>query len=573
MRDALFNSRAEFVALVAVLVSTMALVGTFPPQELIRDSLGWAGLVETGQTEMWHPHHLIYMPINWLILHVLSDFCGSCTAITAGQLHGLFWSIVLGLTATVLFRRLTGSIWLGLLLALSLLTFRSVWVLLMQPQSYSASYALMALTITVLFATRQRQADWPRVVLISGIYALSVLYHQSMVLLGLPIAYYMIATRKNGWLTAMHTIGLAGAIVLAFYITVVYMVNAGSFSIQAFWQFITLFGQVMSDPNYFNVGNLGIDRIRDLAQAVVDSIVVLPWSLRALLTGILILYFLFIVAWNIWQIARQSEHSQERIFLLLIVGIFTLLCLWGSPGDYAWQVFILIPLMALTALAAGDFLRGNGFRPRLYPVLLVIMAASVALVAARNMSETIIPMHNNKGKDYAHAWAISSVVPKECIIFETNMLAYYNLIYYFKRPTADYWDIITAFFYADPAIISKKIVSDNDRKTHCIAVDSSYIGPGFTVSGYTGFNKADEWKKLITWLFDLRRTGQTQSSWRAFDVVVADNGRQYILIQAGQRELSSNPDELLQRLIKINLSHYPEVAENYLRWSKSYSLR
>lgn len=570
-RTPILQGHSERIAWALAVLITLVLTGTFPPQEFIRDSLGWARVVDESQVHIWHPHHLIYMPVNWVIQQGLSLVCNDCNAITAGQLHSQFWAVVLALAAVALFRRLTGSIWVALLFTLSLLVVRSIWVLLMQPQSYSASYALMVLLIAALFMTRDVETKWQSTALITFLYALSVLYHQAMVLLGLPLAYYLIATRRNGWLTAVQTLALAGAMVLAFYIFAAYLV-IGSINLRAFWEYLTLFGQVMSDPNYFDLGNLKPDRIQVLAQAVVDSIVVLPWRMRPLLTGLIVLSAVLVVAWNFLCIARRAEFIHERITLFMIAAMFSFLCLWGSPEDYAWQVFILIPLMIMAALAAADFIRGNRFRPQLKITLFLVMIASVGLIAARNLNETIIPMHQNKGKDYAYAQAIADVIPKECIIFEKNMHVYYNLIYYFKRATTDYWDIITAFYYSDSAHINDKILSDKDRHNHCIAIDSAYLEPGFNVSGKTGFDKANEWKTLLFWLFDLRQKNENNANWRAFNLVAAGNSRHYIIIKSDQREVSA-PGELFQHLLMANLQHNPKAAENYSRWIKANFLQ
>lgn len=47
----------------ALIIISFLLLSPFLPQELIRDSAGWAGAVNAGSSSMWHPHHLIYMPI------------------------------------------------------------------------------------------------------------------------------------------------------------------------------------------------------------------------------------------------------------------------------------------------------------------------------------------------------------------------------------------------------------------------------------------------------------------------------------------------------------------------------
>jgi len=555
----------EKKVLVMVLVLAMLLIGLFPPMEYVRDSLGWALAVEQQRSDMLHPHHLVYMPINWLILKFLSLFCAHCTAMTAGQIHGAIWTAILVATATMLGRSITGSIWIGALFALLLVVSKSIWVLLMQPQSYAASYALMILLTTLIFAFRNRQDNWSGVALITACYAASVLYHESMVLLGLPMAYYLVATRKNGWLSAAVVVGGAGAVVLTLYVWAVYIAY-GTVSIAAFWEYITRFGQVMSDPNYFNVSNLTIERLGVLLNSVMDALFVAPWQTRMVFLGALIILGAVVLTWSLVQIFRHDRFSHERIFLLMAAGIFSLLCFWGSPGDYAWPVFIVIPFAILMLYMMADYIEykptGSGAENAL--VLLMAIVASMLLV--RNLVTTIVPMSSDRGRDYAYAKSIAQAVPNDCIVFEINMHVYYNLNYYFNRAAPDFWDMVTAFYYADPAIINKGIVSDEDRSSHCVAVDSRYIEPGANVSGNTGFDRPVQWNKMIDWLFDLQKSPSGGVSWRSFSSVDSANGRRYLLIKHDSRENAPLKDDMYYRIMQTSGGHDPTIMANYQKW-------
>ena len=572
MSGALSTRKTEALVMGALFILTLALIGLFSPQEFIRDSLGWATVVDQGDRSMWHPHHLIYMPVNWLILRALAPFCSGCDAVVAGQIHSAFWTLILVFSLYVLARHLTKSVWIAALLSVLLLVSQSIWVLAMQPQSYAASYALMALTFAFLFITRDNEADWRWIASLSLLYAVSVLYHQSMILLGLPLAYYVASTKGRGTLVAAWVVGLAGGFVLLFYLAAAYVV-IGSLNIRAFWEYLTLFGQVMSDPNYFNVHNLRLDRAWALMQSVLDAFVTPPWRMRLAVHVVAALLGVSIVGWNILQLMRHGDHFQERLFLVITLIVFSALCWWGSPTDYAWQVFILIPLATLFALAAADLVKLSARPGKAEGIFALLLSFTVFPVAMQNVNASIWPMHKDKGNEHRYAVAIQKAVPPDCVILETKMHVYYNLIHYFGRSTADYWDIITAFYYGNPAIIDQKILRDDMRRSRCIAVDRQYIEPGLTVSGTTGFAKPAEWGDMIAWLFDLQPSGNGKTTWRKFYLAPSPNGHDYVIIQHDQRESAASPDALIHRLADSVYGRDSTAARGYQRWSELHSLQ
>lgn len=284
------------------------------------------------------------------------------------------------------------------------------------------------------------------------------------------------------------------------------------------------------------------------------------------------LFVVGITFWNIVQIARKSSLAAERLFLLVLAGIFTALCLWGSPADYAWQVFIVLPFTALTALALSDGLqRIPTPKPEKWPAIIVVII--VLGLLWRNYTVTILPMHQSKGKDYSHAKAIDEALPKSCLVFEINQGIYQNLIYYFERQTVDYWDIITAFHHGDPEATLGRIISTETKRSSCIAVDSKLLDPVANVSGQNGFTNPRQWDSMMRWQFDLEPTGSGQFSWRKFDIVSSRNGHNYIVFHPVQRQFADTPDGFLRQLIELTQPKEAATAQNYRRWLETHSLQ
>lgn len=109
----------------------------FQPQEMIRDSAYWARLVETRDPNIWHPHHLIYMPINLAILDLLAFFCSDCNAIDAGQIHSAVWAFVTVLCMQAIVFRFTGKPFIAFSFALLIATCQMPWFFAMQPKAYT----------------------------------------------------------------------------------------------------------------------------------------------------------------------------------------------------------------------------------------------------------------------------------------------------------------------------------------------------------------------------------------------------------------------------------------------------
>ncbi|MDZ7584268.1 MAG: hypothetical protein U0938_05485 [Thiobacillus sp.] len=555
---------------IALVLIAIFLLLSFRPQELIRDSAGWAIVVATGDISIWHPHHLLYMPINWLLLQGLTIFCTECNAVDAGQLHGAIWAVVMVLSVHYLVSSLTGRPLLGFAIALLLLTSQSVWVLALQPQAYVPLIGTLSLLFAHLFITRAKSYSLRWALTVAALFSLAVLYHQAMVLLSLPLAYYVATTKKpHGIIAASVILLVSGSMVLGLYLWATSHVM-GELTMRSFIEFLTLFAQVMADPKYFSFGNYTLGNILILLNSQLDAILIPPWGLRKLVFTLFVLAIAFMLGWNVRQVIVKASLYEERALLLIIIAIFWALTLWGNPTDYGWPAFILLPIFILVGLSLADFMPSIERMKPMPTLIFLTLLVLVVGVAFRNFNERILPMHLDKGADYHYAKSIAAAVPNECTIYETKMHVYYNLMYYFSRNTRDFWDLITAAFYGESE--KKKYFGSLDQSP-CVAVDLKYLDPALNVSGKSGFQLPEQWLGLIIWLFDLRETATGKFTWRDFHAVSAQNKHTYIIVN-NEHKTEPLPIGAFWQLLE-DTAELPETnkLERYSRWLDAVCLK
>src|SRR5574337_543235 len=525
----LVESRVNHVPTALVVLIVAFLVLHFQPQEMIRDSAYWAKLVEQGDPRIWHPHHLIYMPINLVIYRGLEFFCADCSAIAAGQIHSAIWALVGAICMQYIGARITGKSLHGLWLALLMATSQMPWVFSMQPQAYMPLIGALSLVFTYLLRTRSNPFTWGSILVVAALYALTVLYHQAMVLISLPLAYYLLKIKHGeGLKAALMVLLISGAVVVGMYLCAAAYVM-GELSPRSFVQYATFFGQVMADPKYFNSGNFTPHNVLVLLDSQFNVVQAPVWRLKEAVLALFGLGLISMVVWNCRQVLAKGRLYEERTFLLIVLFIFWGLTLWGNPLDDGWPTFILVPIFILTATALHD----------LQPVLDRLLGAFVGLFyialfffvflgALRNLNERILPMHLERGQDFHRAELIASIVPPECTIYENKMLVYYNLYYFFSRETRDFWDVLTAAYFGSEQ--QKRNYFDSPDRSPCVAVNIDYLDPEYSVSGATGVSFPELWMGILKWMFGIKEISPELFQWRESEIRVTSGGGAYLII-------------------------------------------
>jgi len=107
-----------------------------------------------------------------------------------------------------------------------------------------------------------------------------------------------------------------------------------------------------------------------------------------------------------------------------------------------------------------------------------------------------------------------------------------HLTYYFHRPSADLWDIVTYFLYGQKGGVPFSWQGFRFSSTPCYGIPVLTILPGANVRGHTGYTLPREWLGFMAWLFDLRVQDGRLLAARPYQIAVDAAGRAYFILSA-----------------------------------------
>ncbi len=504
------------------------------------DSLLYAYSAKSGQ-DLFHPHHLLYTPAVWFIGAVLAPFCARCDAVLAGQLHNIAWA---GVTVALFYlslHRLTGHVGLSLIGAGWLLFTRGMWELATQTTVYVPAVGALAL-LTVALLLRPTGALSRRAALVlAGLLALAVLYHQANLLFCLPLTYYLISrTGPRGWRLAGAVVGLAGVIVLAGYVAA-FLTTGAPWSLAHFVRFCLSYttqvcsgGQCDASPSQWgDLRNLGTG-LGTALNSLVWNYFFVPSRLRLVVEAVVGLGLLSLVLWHVWQSVRGARWRAFRVFLLLWLLGYGLFFWWWLP-DYQHPFLLTVfPTLLLAYLAIED-LRGRlGTAHSRRMVLLGANAGLVLVLGGVNFAGSILPLYTSRGDTYLEAAELSQAAPRSCTVL-ASFRVWNHLRYYFDRTDGTrQGKYPLSYFHRRLSLPAAYAIPEGA----CVVIDTHLVTPDFVVSGYTpapvdGYTQPDEWLAYVAWLFRFNYGGnQGVTAARSFEVIRLDEGGPYLSLAA-----------------------------------------
>jgi hypothetical protein len=377
-----------------MLVPVLAIAGVFlflRATNQTPDGLSYAVAVRTG-LDMFHPHHMIYVPIARLIHLVFG-----ADPITATLIQNLFWTVVLGLAAW----RLAGLVFAArasrVMAAVGLLAARGVMIYSVRVETYLPALACLALA-TVLAIDRPGR-PW----LLAPTLALAVLYHQTNVLFFIPLLVLMVSggrgpDRIRDLRQTAATLTGAGVLVLGVYL-------AGFRHEQPsgdFWAFTLSYARAPIEAwgSFAYYSPTGV-----LALAVSQLKMILPVRSGAALVGgpAMLGVLAVLVGWHLDRLGRRAPLARLRVFSLVFLAVYLLFFLWWVPGDMDFFLATLLPLWLLSLIFVADL------APRVRS--LPLAGALVLILAVGNIFFTILPMHRDPGPGRALALALDRAAP------------------------------------------------------------------------------------------------------------------------------------------------------------------
>lgn len=538
-----------------VVLFTLGAALSAPPIQQIRDSLTWAKEVEQGTNlfAFLHPHHLGYLPAVRALYLGLHEACASCRAIVAAQVLGV---VALATAAVALFylaRRLSGSTAIAMCIALILTLSRSAWVFSMQVSPYVPTLAALSL-MALAVVTRGERLPHDKVGLmaIAVAYACAVLFHQAAVLVGFALVAYLVASLqpRDAWQALLRLTLLSGGFVLVCYIAAFSAIyGAERLSVQEFTKYITRYAST-NTPGFGSLVNLSPSGVEGSFRGLFESFALLPWRAPATPLAGFMAGLVLLLGWHVRR-AWLADARAVRAFFIAWLAVILAFQLWEDPVDSVKKTLVLVPVLALLALAVGDILRrasGTRSADSARVAVGVALLAVAATLAIRNFNDAIWPLHASLGRKHEKASLIAEAAPKSCTVLEGDQEVNMNLYYYFDRNVLEVWDLRTWFFFGDRRKVPHTWDGFRFSDHKCFLVEARHLSPAIPVLKLAGDAAPSRWYAYVEWLLGFAYDGGIVSSTRCTRGVRDSTGARYLLIALHDRCDASGLEDVMGRL-------------------------
>jgi len=371
------------------------------------DGLSYALAVRTG-VDMFHPHHLLYVPVARLI-----HLAVGVDPITATLIQNLFWMVVLAGAAWRLAGRILPGRIAPVVAAVGLLALRGVMIYTVRVETYLPALACLALATVLATARPARLAP------LVPVLALAILYHQTNVLFVLPL---LVLLPHDGRRSAARVGGVlagAGILVVALYL----LAAARQDPPTDFWAFALNYARAPIEAwgnfDYYSLGGLG-------QMTLSQARMILPVRDSAAVFGSvgMTVALVALVAWHLGHLRRGSGHRQLRLFGLVFLAVYLLFFLWWMPSDTDFFVATLLPLWLLTLIMLDDLPQ----RIRIPAVGI----AGVLLLGVGNLFFTLGPMHRDAGPGRELALTLDRTAPAGSVLV-TGYAVQQEMLYFTDR--------------------------------------------------------------------------------------------------------------------------------------------
>jgi len=345
------------------------------------DGLNFAKVVEDADPHafyFFHPHHLLYAPICYLLYWSARMLGYSGRAVTVLQ---VFSSIMGALGVAVFFsflRRLNIRHLIALISSLFLAFSYGYWYHSVNVSSTLPALALLMISLYLLVGLKRSVFSTSLISICQG---LCILFHQIHVLSVVPfLAFFLISGRKRS--IAHYFLGLISCVAVP-YLTVGTIVLRLK-SIGEFLHWTTQY--LHSEPSYWEVKiSILLTAVRSMGISLLGGHYLLLSDYRrvlfvaaATLVSVFITFSLFRLLMH-WKELRRASSSPVLLLSVVYAGVFSFWC----PGYYSFWVIQLVPLFSLLSFL------WNEQRQRAQMVLVAVLVIHFGL----NLFGNVVPKH------------------------------------------------------------------------------------------------------------------------------------------------------------------------------------
>ena len=444
------------------------------------DGLEYAAKITSGEG-MWHPHHLIFIPVNHWLMQFFHALGWEANAFQVAQIHN---AILAGLGVGA-FYRIQERIWKGdwmrwVFLAALLFSF-GYWTYSTQVEVYICSLSFLLLLV------RGGKTGWRIFYL-----AMAILYHQANVLFVIPLLLQagFFGARKDLF-RSLGVVGGAGLLVILAY--VVGMGQQGiPVSLDGFFSY-SLSYQLAGHSGWGTWDNVSFIGLRDLFNSQVEGMVVpwtpglkwLTWPFGLLIVGIL-------GGWLMKGRKRSDSGSLRSLGWLAFFWVVLYLAFfwWWLPSEGEFSVLVIPGLLILSSLLVSSLVGRLTW-------LRWVVAVPVVLVLLLNLRTFLKARFEPDHTRIKAEWIAENA--GECSVF-----ADYHLATHLRHAG---WENITGMegmmngYYGGENLKNEQI-----PESGCFFIGLEFLDPGFTAAGHDGYTDRGPWQAFLYDVFGVRPT-------------------------------------------------------------------
>lgn len=515
---------------------TFILLFLLRSQDYSLDSLHYANQIESG-TDMYHPHHLLFSPSVRLLLLFLQLFAANATAILAAQLfNGLAGAFSVWLLFKILIK-LGANLRQAALLSIAFLFSYGIWKFSSMVEVYLPSLVFLEALFLLIISAESRVLSLPKMFLGGAFLAFSVLFHQSNILICIPLVFlgWSMGGRKN-LLPMAGLLFTGGLLTLSFYLFGMSQSGYG-ISLEAFREFSLKYElQNAQWGTFANFSPKGINQVFQSQTATVF----LPRLGKLAVFELLTAGWIGFVSISGWMKSRRANSAEKAVIrsLLLFLAIYYLFFLWWLPGELEFFIVTLFPLFLLTYFAIqSTLLKRKQIKSWIFlglGLMIPLLNGSYYLSSSINESDAA-----RKAREIIQ-WSPCTPI--------TEVYVAEHVKHFHDRPA---WSVNDFREYAYTGFFTREDLPL--QPASCFFLSTQYLDPNFSWQSRSGAQDPGGWWKLISVLFDLQP--DLDSTFIARSVSIEQKQAETIAFFHGSYWRFKNPISFLLRADSLLVQH------------------
>jgi hypothetical protein len=555
-------SRSLFIALLIAMVGLFLFTTRSAYQS--GDSLKYAWSARTGDSQMFHPHHLIFTPLIHVLYRAGLYFSPKTDPLTTGQLHNIAWAIVVLISLYFIVHHLTRSKLFALSAAAVLFATQGFLTYTTWFEVYMPALGCLSLLTVVLLRAPSGRLNPTSMALVISFLSLGILYHQTNVLFIFPLGLYFVVSKDRIFRDYLILVVSSGVIVFLLYVSVYLAFNV-ALTPRGFLQFCLAYA-AHPNPTWGTWENFGLPGIRNLINSQIWNILELPLHYERVLRLLFVLFVALVMGWNLRQAITGVKNREVRFFLLAWLFTYYMFFLWWLPDEQEFFLMPLLPLLVLASLTLHDFSRLI-LPPRFSPAAGVLLLVAISILLLLRQIPLTWHNHTTKGSSYQRAQNLAAIL-RENFVAMTDYDTEQNLRFYFGHQQTVEFAIPLLCFYQRQAVPAECEIAINFP---CV-VRAAKIAPGNKIWGFNAYSHPGEWLRFADWLFVFQYGSNGDViSCREFEAVPDKADKGYLLLGGCARQEVKGLAEVLAQLNRPRGSSDSVGRETFTKWYRETS--